>query len=271
MDINKTKDSGFNLGYERLFVFFSLPDGWFNCGTEAFTVQVDSQIKRSGRYAVRIESLGQPSTEDFSIIARLLPPIYEGESITLKAFMKTASETEQIGLLLRVDGENNEVLQASTTTQRGETDSNGWTEYSITLPLPEQASVIIIGAQLMSSGAVWVDDFQVLIDGVDISIAPIIGQPHEEKELTTPLIYTLPTPALDGKISVERALSRRRSWRNFQDTALSVNQLSQILWSAYGVTSPIPEREDLRGGLRTAPSAGARYPFEIYVAIGNVE
>jgi len=40
-------------------------------------------------------------------------------------------------------------------------------------------------------------------------------------------------------------------------------QLSQILWAAYGITSP--------RGLRTAPSAGALYPLEVYAVIGNVE
>ena len=83
------------------------------------------------------------------------------------------------------------------------------------------------------------------------------------------LTYILPAPATDGAFSVERALANRRSRRQFQDTALSVEQLSQILWAAYGVTLPLPH-PGLRGGLRTTPSAGALYPLEIYVVIGNV-
>jgi len=75
--------------------------------------------------------------------------------------------------------------------------------------------------------------------------------------------YTLPAPKTDGEISVESALENRRSRRNFNDTALSQENLSQILWSAYGITS--------EHGLRTAPSAGALYPLEIYAVIGNVE
>ena len=86
-----------------------------------------------------------------------------------------------------------------------------------------------------------------------------------------PLTYILPAPATDGEISVEKALANRRSQRRFQDSALSAEQLSQILWAAYGVTAPKPERPTLRGGLRTAPSAGALYPFEIYAVVGNVK
>jgi len=86
-----------------------------------------------------------------------------------------------------------------------------------------------------------------------------------------PLVYALPAPNTDGEVSVESALANRRSHRSFQDKALSQEQLSQILWSAYGVTLPRPASPAQRGGLRTAPSAGALYPLEIYAIIGNVD
>jgi len=90
---------------------------------------------------------------------------------------------------------------------------------------------------------------------------------HEGAQLT----HVLPPPQTDGSMSVERALAGRRSRRHFQDRALSAQQLSQILWAAYGVTLPAPNHPGLRGGLRTAPSAGALYPLEIYVIVGNVQ
>ena len=85
------------------------------------------------------------------------------------------------------------------------------------------------------------------------------------------LVYVLPEPVLNGEMSVERALANRRSRRDFTDEGLTQRELSQILWAAYGVTLPVPNRPALRGGLRTAPSAGAMFPFEIYVVVGNVE
>jgi len=87
----------------------------------------------------------------------------------------------------------------------------------------------------------------------------------------TQLTYILPAPKLDGEVSVEKALANRRSHRQFQDKSISTEQLSQILWAAYGITSPRADAPSLRGGLRTAPSAGATYPLEIYVVVGNVE
>jgi len=73
----------------------------------------------------------------------------------------------------------------------------------------------------------------------------------------------LPEPNLSGDLSVEEALHRRRSIRKYEKRPLTVSEVSQLLWSAYGVTSP--------EGYRTAPSAMALYPLEIDLLAGNVE
>jgi SagB-type dehydrogenase family enzyme len=69
----------------------------------------------------------------------------------------------------------------------------------------------------------------------------------------------LPTPRLAGEMSLEEALANRRSVREFTDLRLTWEEISQLLWAAQGITAP--------GGFRTAPSAGALYPLEIYVAL----
>jgi SagB-type dehydrogenase family enzyme len=67
----------------------------------------------------------------------------------------------------------------------------------------------------------------------------------------------LPPAATRGRVSVESALSGRRSIRSFKTGPLSLAEISQILWATQGVT-------DYRG-LRTAPSAGATYPLEVHL------
>lgn len=73
----------------------------------------------------------------------------------------------------------------------------------------------------------------------------------------------LPEPQTTGKISVEEALSRRRSTREYGEDALSLSEVSQLLWSGYGVTSP--------EGLRTTPSAMTLYPLEFYLNATHVD
>lgn len=102
------------------------------------------------------------------------------------------------------------------------------------------------------------------------------NQPVDQKQTimkseTSALEYTLPAPALTGKVSVEEALSTRRSHRSFIDEAISAQDLSQLLWSAYGITHPLSGYPQTQGGLRTAPSAGALFPLKIYVLIGRVK
>jgi SagB-type dehydrogenase family enzyme len=73
----------------------------------------------------------------------------------------------------------------------------------------------------------------------------------------------LPQPVQDSDTSIEEALRRRRSVRTYKDNPLTLAEVSQLLWAAQGITRTT--------GFRTAPSAGALYPLEIYIAAGNVE
>jgi SagB-type dehydrogenase family enzyme len=72
----------------------------------------------------------------------------------------------------------------------------------------------------------------------------------------------LPEPVKDSDTSIEEALLERRSIRSYKDKPLTVAEVSQLLWAAQGIT--------VHWGGRTAPSAGATYPLEVYVVVGNV-
>ena len=73
----------------------------------------------------------------------------------------------------------------------------------------------------------------------------------------------LPEPSCQGKVPVEKAIGQRRTMRSFADKSLTLSQLSQILWAAQGIT-------DEKGFVRSAPSAGALYPIDIYAVVGDM-
>jgi SagB-type dehydrogenase family enzyme len=75
-------------------------------------------------------------------------------------------------------------------------------------------------------------------------------------------VTKLPPPDTLGLVTVEQALWHRRSVRRFAGDSLSIRQVGQLLWAAQG----------LNRGLvgRTAPSAGATYPMELYLVAGKV-
>jgi len=72
----------------------------------------------------------------------------------------------------------------------------------------------------------------------------------------------LSQPRTRGSVSIEEALLKRRSVRSYTGVPLSIEDLSQLLWAAQGMSHP--------RGYRTAPSAGALYPLELLVAAGRV-
>lgn len=76
-------------------------------------------------------------------------------------------------------------------------------------------------------------------------------------------LIDLPEPRYESEVSIEKTLLERRSVRKYSDNPLTLNEISQLLWAAQGITDP--------KGYRTAPSAGALYPLEVYVVAGNVD
>lgn len=74
---------------------------------------------------------------------------------------------------------------------------------------------------------------------------------------------SLTPPTRSEALSLQAALAQRRSVRSYSTQALTLAALSELLWAAQGVSGD--------RGLRTAPSAGALYPLELYVVARHVD
>ena len=97
----------------------------------------------------------------------------------------------------------------------------------------------------------------------DLGSIPAVGTfknyPESER-------FQLPQPDLNHPANLWQCLANRRSERDTTPDMLSLNELATLLWAAQGITA--------RAGIhlmRTAPSAGALYPFETYVYVELVE
>jgi len=69
----------------------------------------------------------------------------------------------------------------------------------------------------------------------------------------------LPQPQMEGMLSLEQVLAKRRSVRQFKDAPMMPGEIAQLAWAGQGIT-------DKTRGFRTAPSAGAIYPMQLYFA-----
>jgi SagB-type dehydrogenase family enzyme len=108
--------------------------------------------------------------------------------------------------------------------------------------------------------------FAILIAGL-IIVVNFYCQDNRERttmQKTNEDIIQLPVPKLQSETSVEEALNKRRSIRNYTKQPLSLEEVSQILWAAQGIT-------EKSYGLKTSPSAGALYPLEVYLVTANVK
>ena len=75
----------------------------------------------------------------------------------------------------------------------------------------------------------------------------------------------LPSPRYHSETSVEQALNRRKTVRQFTEAPIELEELSQLLWAAGGGSF-----DGVTRATRTYPSAGGIYPLGIYVVAGHV-
>ncbi|VVB72762.1 Nitroreductase family protein [uncultured archaeon] len=111
-----------------------------------------------------------------------------------------------------------------------------------------------IGEKMKRIGSIALASIAIIIMA---AMAVSVSSKQEESDMVS-----LPQPRTDGGISVEKALFERRSIRSFKNESLTLDEVSQLLWAAQGVTDD--------KGHRTSPSAMASYPLEVYLLAGNV-
>lgn len=99
---------------------------------------------------------------------------------------------------------------------------------------------------------------------------PPVQKPYPESavlvELVSPRDFTV------GSMPLIDAMKKRRSRRKYTGSALTLEELSFLLWATQGISTD-PERSegDVPGRFRTVPSAGARHPFETYLLVNRVD
>lgn len=162
-----------NLDAEQLNRQTHLPAGWWTNSSmssaaaagKAYQVVADSVTRHGGRYSLRIQSTGQPRTEgEFGVASQHVPVRFQGKTVKLTGFLKTDQVAEgYAGLWLRVDGESS-TLAFDNMQARPVKGTTDWQQYTISLPLSEQAETIYVGGLLPATGTMWLDDLTLTVD-----------------------------------------------------------------------------------------------------------
>ena len=170
-----TKDKDYNLNFENTVTNENLPENWFQWGS-GYNLSTDTITSNSGNNSVLIQPSKNRTSNSFGCVAYKIPAIYEGEEIELRAYMKLQDVNDgPIGLVLRIDGPSS-ILQFDNMQEKNIQGTSDWILYSVKLPYPKNAKTIYIGALLSGTGQLWVDDFELLIDGKEIKKAKLKEQ-----------------------------------------------------------------------------------------------
>ncbi|WP_407482667.1 S41 family peptidase [Elizabethkingia meningoseptica] len=162
-----------NLSFEE--IENSLPKGWRISGSPNYKTSIDKQNVQNGKNALLIEGSG-----GYKIVTLDLPHNYTGKKITLTGYVKTENVSDgHAALWMRIDPK----IAFDNMQNRGITGTTDWKKVEITLPLnPEVTDKILVGALLSGSGKMWIDNFNISIDGVDVKDAKFIVTKVDPKQ-----------------------------------------------------------------------------------------
>jgi C-terminal processing protease CtpA/Prc len=155
------------LGFENNSRPDVLPAGW--SATPANTIFTDNQIVHSGNYSARIER-DASSSATFSTITVSIPLDFAGRTIEWRGFLKWEDVNGFVALWLREDGDTPN-LAFATLQQLNLNGSRDWTPYSISVTAMPAGRQLVFGFLLSGTGKGWVDDLQLLVDGVPVAQA----------------------------------------------------------------------------------------------------
>lgn len=113
----------------------------------------------------------------------------------------------------------------------------------------------------------WLEATGLDLERIGSRKVDLAAEPPRYKSYPEAEVISLPPPGGVGVAPADlwQALHGRRSVRRYENTPLTINELSALLWACQGVTA-----RQSHYLLRTAPSAGALYPFETYVFVNDV-
>ena len=99
-----------------------------------------------------------------------------------------------------------------------------------------------------------------------------VPAPQEPYPQDAPLIdLVVPEHLSVGQMPLIEAIRKRRSHRRYTSKPLSLEELSFLLWATQGVRESVTQKGEFVRVYRTAPSGGARHPFETYLLVRRVE
>ena len=164
-----------NFGFEKVSAGKMLPDNWhvMSRNLKQYHVSIDSQSAHSGSRSVFISSVDTALKPIFAGVGYTLPARYVGKKITVSAWMRSEDMQGSLALMLGIYDADGNTLKFENLQNKKIKGSKDWKQYSVTLPFSSTAQTLHIGPLLIGKGKLWIDDVELLIDGVAVQKADL--------------------------------------------------------------------------------------------------
>jgi len=156
-------------GFENNSKAGVFPAGW--TGNTTTAIVTDNQIVHSGKYSTRIDRTPS-SALTFSTIGQSLAIDFAGTTIQWRGWIKRQNVADYVALWAGEYDAKNINVQFATMQGQGVAGTADWQQFTITMPWRADATLLTFGYFLSGAGTTWVDDLELLVDGVPVAQAP---------------------------------------------------------------------------------------------------
>jgi len=171
----------YNLDCEKVRLGQTFPSRWNSLlpSTKQYIAQADTQERHTGKYSLFMTPKAGKSKVDSGFIAFPLPAKFKASQITLKGWLKLQNVSDHAGIMIQINDIQGNTIRVADLSELKINGTQNWKQYTVSLPLPENAAMFYVGPILAGTGKLWADDFEILMDGVDVRDAPLkAGSQH---------------------------------------------------------------------------------------------
>ena len=157
----------YNFGMEEL----PADSTWFEI--KGYSLTADTKIKHGGRMSLLMQQTNSVDAAPFTSYLFYRADKFLGKEIEVRAWMKFENVKNYVSLTVMVNDEKGRLLQRENLDKKQLRGSKDWALYSVKMRLPQDGQYLSFGGMLFGPGKLWTDDIEVLIDGKDITQAPV--------------------------------------------------------------------------------------------------
>lgn len=162
-----------NLDFKRFNSETSLPENWIQWGAkDVYHIKVDTTVKYRNENSLLIASRDGVTKEpkQYGAAVCKIPVDFNARQLVLKGSLKYDISDGYVGLAVRTNGQWGTILYKNTFDKKI-SGSSDWRDFEIKIKYSPEVTSIHVGFITSGKGTVWASNFQVLLDGKDISQA----------------------------------------------------------------------------------------------------